>query len=94
MANVHVARARGTPLAADDAKVVLPISIYELQHSPPKFAFDHGAIVSTYVKQFHPVPAPDGGVRGRRSWLRRPNKSTAVLQGDALSVCPMSRTEF
>ena len=57
---VHVARARGTPRASDDAKGVRVVPIETLQRDPPKFAFDHAQIVAAYVHRFHPEPAGGG----------------------------------
>ena len=52
---VFVARARGVPHSGDDAKGTRTVAISELQHSPPKFAFDHGDIVEAYVARHHPA---------------------------------------
>ena len=65
MAVVHVARARGTPRAADDAKAVRAIPLGELQAAPPKFAFDHGEIVDAYLEEYH--PRQSGGKSGGKS---------------------------
>ena len=55
-AAVHVAVTGGTPQASDDAKATRVVPISQLQHSPPRFAFDHGQIVAAYVERFHPPP--------------------------------------
>lgn len=67
-AQVFVARARGKPRAADDAKGVRVVRLAELHHAPPKFAFDHGAIVDAYVRSHHTTPGAAG--RRNRSLLR------------------------
>jgi 8-oxo-dGTP diphosphatase len=50
---VFVARARGQPRAADDAKGIRVVPLAELARSPPQFAFDHGDIVGAYMVRFH-----------------------------------------
>ena len=92
MANVHVARARGIPHAADDAKGVLSISVQELQQSPPKFAFDHGAIVAAYIKQFHSrsdALLEGGGRRNKVGVVRR-----RLNKVDSAWSCPNVQTSF
>ena len=67
---VHIARATGTPRAADDAKGIRVVPIEELQHRPPTFAFDHGDIVAAYIARFHP-PRGVGGARRLSSAIDR-----------------------
>jgi 8-oxo-dGTP diphosphatase len=50
---VYTARARGTPRAADDAKGIRTLTLSELAHHPPLFAFDHGDIIGAYMARFH-----------------------------------------
>lgn len=94
VANVFVARARGIPHAADDAKGVLQVSLKELQRNPPRFAFDHGTIVAAYMQQFHSPLNVDvvGGV-SQRSWWR-PLKRRLPPHTNVTSSCPISRTVF
>ena len=79
MAVVHVARARGTPRAADDAKAVRAIPLGELQAAPPKFAFDHGEIVDAYLEEYHPRQSgwKSGGKSGGKSGVKSGGKSRA-----------------
>lgn len=87
---VHVARARGTPRASDDAKGVKTIAVSELQRSPPKFAFDHGEIVAGYVAQFHPLR------RGERARALRSVHEGSHAASTPLgpAACPLQRTSF
>ena len=54
---VYIARARGTPKAGDDAKGVRIISLHELRTNFQRFAFDHGEIISAYMRANHPQRA-------------------------------------
>lgn len=72
-AQVFVGRAKGEPSAHDDAKGIRKVSIAELQTNMPKFAFDHGDIVGSFVRRFHPPPgqiALSLEPRGRNRSLR------------------------
>ena len=56
---VYVGRARGTPVAADDAAEV---SVFDEGHLPSPLAFDHAAILADYFRfrrtGVRPPPAP------------------------------------
>jgi 8-oxo-dGTP diphosphatase len=58
ISTVFVARALGTPKAADDAR---SLEIFRLEDLPQEMAFDHAAILSDYLKV-------------RRNWLAKLNK--------------------
>src|SRR5258705_10073822 len=54
---VYVARASGTPRAADDAKTV---GLYDPRTPPPPLAFDHAEILADYARflETGELPAP------------------------------------
>ncbi len=58
ISTVFVARALGTPKAADDAR---SLEIFRLEDLPQEMAFDHAAILADYLKV-------------RRDWLAKLNK--------------------
>ena len=52
---VYICKAYGTPLGADDAKEAKVVILEDLQKELKKLVFDHGNIVSDYLKQYHPT---------------------------------------
>lgn len=78
---VFIARAKGTPRSGDDAKGIRTVAISELQHNPPKFAFDHGKIVAAYVARH----------RHHKPEQRRRSRNSSWREGDYDAACAIRR---
>ena len=84
---VHVGRARGVPVAADDAKAVRVIPLDEMLRDPPRFAFDHGAIVHAYLERFRPRRSQSRAASLRA--LLRGGSGPVIDGGMPLAACPV-----